>query len=295
METTDVKTDTSALVQEVLDAAKKSEVVNHDAAKEVAAKETTDTKESKSNNKAAERIQELVAERNKAMEALLALQKENVEFKSSYGELASLVESIRDLAAHESDEVKNAVMLVDKALKGEYKGPTVSKPEDIKSSVQESALLSKVEKLEKEVQSKLEQSSQEVLLSNYQNSAIKALEGLSEEYTEKDKERLAKSFADFVDWDGVQKEPLNVDSYVQKALGKLLEDYGDPIGRVQAQVRKEFEDKKPAAAKMTPKEQMKQLVDVPWDKADDKGKPQMSDKDFVKALAAAYKYDRSNL
>jgi hypothetical protein len=295
METENVKTDTSALVQEVLDAAKKSEVVNHDAAKESAAKDTSDTKETKTNTKAAERIQELVAERNKAMEALLALQTENKEFKSSYGELASLVESIRDLAVHEDDAVKNAVILVDKALKGEYKGPTVSGPKEQQASEKESMLLSKVEKLEKEVNSKLEQSSQEILLSNYQNSAIKALDTLPEEYTVKDKERLAKSFADFVDWDAVQKEPLKVDSYVQSALSKVLEDYGDPIGRVQAQIRKEFEDKKPAAAKLTPKEQMGKLLDVPWDKADEKGNPQMSDKDFVKALAAAYKHDRSNL
>ena len=266
----------------------------------VETKDTGTKDDTKKGTGAQKRIQELVGERNDAAKALDALsdqltdyRKREATLQSEAARLANIVEGVRQLAGHEDQTVREAVFMIDKVLKGQYEAPSKA-TEKAPANADVSQLLTKHTA---EVDEKLDAHKEEIVTNLVKQSAIKALESLPEEYTVKDRQRLAHVLPDYLDLDAIKDDPSLLDLAIDKAMKDTLEWYGEPIGKVKAETLKEAQPKEDAARPKltTPKDQAKALLDIPWDATDDKGKAKHGDKDFVKALAAAMKLDQKGL
>lgn len=290
--------DTQKTIEDLV--AKAGETATPTETDKVETKEASTKEGTKKGDGATKRIRELVTERTEAEKAIEALTAElgdrrqrEAALQAEAARLGSIVENVRQLAGHESQEVREAVFMIDKVLKGQWEPPkTETEKANVNTDVTQ--LLSKHSS---EVDAKIDAHQEAVVMNLVKQTAVKALESLPEEYTAKDRARLAHVLPDNLDLDAIKADPSTLDQAIEKAMKDTLDWYGEPIGRVKAETLKEAQPKEdPAKPKFaTPKEQVKALLDIPWDAVDEKGKPKQSEKDYIKALQAAMNLDKSGI
>ena len=292
-----VSQETQDLVDEVIKGAKEAAPLTESTDK-VEAKDT-DTKGEKKNN-ATKRIQELVEEKNEAKTALDALLNElnghkarEASLEAEAVKLGGIVDGIRQLAGHDSDEVREAVFLIDKVLKGKWE-PTKSETETTTADVKADDVKSLLSKHTNEITQKVDAKHEAMVNNLVKQAALERLSNLPEEYLDDDKKRLAHVVVDYMDLDAIKEDPSILDQAVDAAFKATLDWYGEPNGKVKAETLKTIQPKKDAEVVIrTPKEQKDALLGIDWDAVDEKGKAKHSDKDYVKALQAALKLDKA--
>lgn len=264
--------------------------------KEVAAK-ADDTTESGTKGKGAQdRIQELVA-RAKAAESRFEEAVQKLQAKEAeVGKLidiaqdreqdARIVAKINEL--HKSPKYKDLVETLDKAIQGiEVAAENVQAPAATPAAPANSDLAKvqqQVETLRREAALAIQDQRSDLLLQKSDLVLKELFNQLpNEEYLPKDRALLQEMLTERVDWDGIERDPSQLETKVAAGFQQAVEEYGDPKGRIAAQ----------AASKNTETGNAKSN-DVDFTKLElgklvrdgNKVKPAITDDDFSSLLAA---------
>lgn len=236
-----------------------------------------------------------VLERAKTAESKLS------EIEPDYKKQTNLIDAIKSLAYDE--KVGPHVRIVDRAVQnqpwddimedvlGTLDKRQPSSSEELEHEKQPSQPDPNVEKFEKlgrtieerqaYLDDRLAQQEAEKLWSDVNSRASQRLKALPEEYTERDKDRLARMWSSRIDWESLDQDPSRIDSTLDSTLKDLLEDYGEPIGQIKSELTKELQPE----PKLSPEDEVNKLLDdEDLGKVDDKGNPVLSDADIQQRI-----------
>ena len=238
-----------------------------------------------------DRFAEVVADKNDFKQRLSEVEAkldardgEIRDVQSRYEEAENLLDQIRGLAA--DDKYREHVLAIDRALKGlpdDEDTDEESTEDGDEAKTKEGPSKDELRKLKEETADALAEQRAEQLLQLIQQRASEYLNSLPEEYTEKDREVIARLWSNWVDWDGIEDDPGTMNQALSESLGNLLEWYEQPRGAAI-----EAEPTEPATPpEPSPGEKLKTLLDRDWGALGEKGDPLASDEDFQHAFAEA--------
>lgn len=254
------------------------------------------------------RFHEVVVAKNDAVFKAKELETKNKELSDKYTEASDLLNRIRGLA--EDERLAPYVYGIDKALRGvsieevinqmstatttpETNNETtvletkpVTAPFDVSAVKKEVA--EEVSGLTKSVldsvEDKLTDHTTDYLLELAQDRAAKYLDALPPEYTDKDKQLIAKLWTPSVNWDAIEETPSSMMSELTRSFQEVLTEYGEPKGIVEKKVQETVEAKMVAP----PATQLSALMEKNWGAWNaEKKTAEVSDDDFSKVLAHA--------
>lgn len=147
------------------------------------------------------------------------------------------------------------------------------------------------------LQEAIEDQEADLVLSRADIIADKLLDALPEEYTEQDKQIIARLWADEVDWSHVAENPDDLSSTLHTGFQAALENFGTPRGGLV--YSGEVETEETVEEPPSPEEEIRSLIDKPWAamKEVNKGNktvlvPEHDDADFSAAMATAMRKAR---
>lgn len=248
-----------------------------------------------------DRFSEVVQQKNSASERLEALE---AQFKTATeredtlrNQIGSLeqehqiLEAIRDLGRDE--RYAAAVNQIDRALQGIEDEVEEAKSEGDDNAVKVAEL--KFEKKTEELENLVAQQRNEALWSQSQDFASAMLDSLPEEYTDVDRDRLAKMWTPRVDWNSIEEHGSEViPDTLKNSFAELIKDYGTPVGAIEQRVRDEVTQQIPEEARpSTPEDVVKSVLDKSWSATDEDGKAVHGDDEFARDVAKLMRATRS--
>lgn len=222
-----------------------------------------------------------------------------VDLLKSKEESSQIVDVLRTLAQHGTDEQKKVMATVDAWLQN--KEPEATE-EETTETPDKGKLDTKVVKDLADTKEALEQQAKdqqdELILLEARLIAEKYFDALPEQYTDQDKGAIEKLLRENVDWDGIEENPSVLSDAMAKAFESTLEEFGTPRGSV-AEV--EGSKETTTETKETAEEQ-EATPEVNWGELKDSGnkmpdgrpllEPVQSEEDFRSELAKQLRQGR---
>lgn len=255
-----------------------------------------------------DRFQEVVQERNDFKSKIAELENQYKESNQALSKLTSMYEDAKestDILDSIKELAKNPKYLphlevIDKALKGIEEEVEEGKttPEDALKAA-DKILNSKVEELTEE----LAEQRADAIIARADAIADKWLASLPEEYTDKDKDVIARLWTNAVDWNEVEDNPSILEDTLKDSLQNVIEVYGPPRGSLFTAEEIETaleEETSPEKMAVSPEEELAALtqgknyssfkevtVPLPGGRSKTTLLPEVSEDDFSRDLAEA--------
>ena len=273
-------------------------------AKETVATEAVKTESGKKGT-AQDRIQELVAERESAKEALKAA---NEKLAQKDQEVHNLIESVkqREGAARVVDKInslytsgkfKAEIEALDRAIKGaEEEAESIqSQAGDVKTPANTDLekFQAAAQRNQQEALSAIEAQKNELLLMKSQLITEKLFASLPDaDYNEQDRKVLQNALVDHVDWEAIESNPTVLETEIAKGFQNTVSWYGDPRGKLQSTKTTQVTgETKPAET--TPTDYSKLELGKLIKDAKGKFNPALNDNEFSTILAQAMKEEEA--
>jgi hypothetical protein len=242
-------------------------------------------------NEALNKVRELetaVAGAAKLQEEVRKSQATSQTLQEQLAHHQNLIGRIQALAG--DDRYREHVLKIDAALKGaEYE---IEKKLDEKVDAAEKTgnaeLKAQLEAQKEEILGEVREERARSLLVSAQGVAARYLEALPDVYTPEHKAVVAELWNNKVDWAGIEDNPEIMNAELARALQDTLDKYPLPGNE------RTTEDQEEVAKPLSAIEELARIKDpnLNWGKTDAKGKPAVSDEDFVKVLAHAHRLER---
>jgi len=255
------------------------------------------------------RFNEVIGQREEFKGQYEVLQQQYSEARTELGQMIELlgkkeessqiVDVLRTLAQHGTDEQKQALAKVDAWLQN--KEPEATEEEDTETP-DKGKLDVKVVKDLADTKEALEQQAKDqqdnLILLEARLIAEKYFDALPEQYTDQDKGAIEKLLRENVDWDGIEENPDVLSDAMAKAFESTLEEFGTPRGSVA-----EVEGSKETTTETKDSsEEQAAKPEVNWGEMKDSGmkmtdgtpilEPVQSDEDYRAALAEKMRQGR---
>lgn len=298
-------------IQQAL-AAATDEVTSESSAEEKVEDAVEDAKAPKGKPGAQARIQELVSARKAAEEKAAEYEEELKQTRTRLEKMTDLaterekdsrlVAKINEL--YEKDpNLKPIIETLDAAVSGkEYKVNTATGKVEEVDVKPDAKALEEINKLRSELKQGHESLASQVAdqkaraILSEADSVISSLLGqLPETYGDKDREVIAVTLDNEINWEAIEKDPDSLGKEIEAATQRVVNWYGDPRGALKADKTETTTEK--ANAKLT----VEDIVNKNWGKLNEVGKDSygrpkfeaaVSDADFSKVMGEAMR--RSN-
>lgn len=243
-------------------------------------------------NEALGRIKDLemrLGEAAKTEEELGSLREAAVQFQTQAQEYGSLLERVRALAEHPREDIREAVVKIDNALKG-IEEEIIEQMDEKEQAAKDSGDLDLQKKLQaqkEEVLDQLATDRAETLLELARDRASRYIAALPDTYTDAHKKVIGELWNNRVDWDAIESNPSSMNSELAKALQETLDLI--PVDQAGTDVEDTTE------AVLSPEDELKRILgkDLDWAKTDDKGNFVVNDDSFNKVAAHALRLSKT--
>lgn len=203
---------------------------------------------------------------------------------------SKVIDKINEL--HGDPRYTDIIDTLDKAIRGveqEVESGKVSEEEGAAKTDQA------FKNLAEDLEERLADNQAELLLTKYDLMMEKYIDGLPEEYIDKDKELVNRLAVDEIDWESIEENPEALADKVAEGFQKALDLYGDPKGKTAAPQNDE-----PSETPAKPEPTVEQIAGLNWGTLKEvntpDGKtvhaPAVSDEEFNRAMADVIKRTR---
>ena len=216
---------------------------------------------------------------------------------------AKIVSQINEL--HEDDRYRDAIDLIDKALRGEH-ATELPKPGEgeVKDEAKPDQNVKALEKMKSDLQTQLTDQRDEIILDRYDRLRDKFISELPEEYNEEDRKIISESLIDRMEWGKVEEDPNALADVLHEGFQKTVDWYATPKGSLVAKPTEDETVKEEEA--VTPEKELENLAGQDWGELQESGRTittpdgktvkvmesKVSDESFADAMAKALKAGR---
>jgi hypothetical protein len=211
---------------------------------------------------------------------LVGYRNNTLQLQDKLNYFSNLVENIRSLKDHDNDQVRKAVILVDKALKKELDDIGTAIDDSAKEASEQGQPDVKKALLEqkKELQNLLLDERFRATRELAEDRASRYLAQLPAEYTDDHKRVISRLWNSEVNWELLQQDPEALNGELLRSLKSVIEEYPYP-GRDESEDDDSL-TRPPAKEEQDPAAELKRLLDTDWGAMDKNGKPLVTDDQF---------------